>query len=299
MLDNIRKYFLSLLPNFDKVQIIDDMKSIRKELLETLPVLSAAQEFFKTWSFKSKEVEDFNQRFQKNVKQNRKINFVVAIYDLVNNISENLSTLEKLVDKHFADDVNRDGLTYVKVNLLKYVELVSFSIRYSRALLLWVYQNETNAIDKNQEVSLTKGEINWLKKNADAFFDMYPALSISKSELERAIANIPDILVDSDNIDVVASTVGINKLDPLKTNLIFGTTWNIIYHFRMAVAEWQVDRYKQTIEERRVLEYRLMMLKNSVSGNIDPKLEQNISYHETRLQAMNTKLLKFEEDLHG
>jgi hypothetical protein len=296
MLDVFKKYFRSLNPMIERSQIRDDLSNMRTEIENTLPLLAAAREFFKTWNFKSKEVDKFNENFQVSVK-NRKVNIVVAIADMILSIEKNHSALEKLVNKHFSDDIYKDGLTFVKLNLLRYVEVASFGLRYSRALLIWIYQMESKALDNTQDISLSKGEIKWITNNAQNFFAAYPALNVAKADLERAIGNIPDITVQDDNIDVVSSTVGVSKLDPLKLNFIFGTSFNIAYHIGMVWANWQLDRLNEMKNQTRVIEYRLMHLKNLSNGVQDPKLEENIRYNEERLQALTTKILKFEEEV--
>ena len=62
----------------------------------------------------------------------------------------------------------------------------------------------------------------------------------------------------------------------------------------MAVAEWQVNRYKAALEEKRALEYRLLALKEEREP--DARLQQEIAYTEGRLQKLNKKVIDMESD---
>lgn len=64
----------------------------------------------------------------------------------------------------------------------------------------------------------------------------------------------------------------------------------------MMIADWQVSRYKAAQEEKRMLEFRLLKLKLQSTGKADAKLDQNIEYTEQRLQQLNFKLHKMEQE---
>jgi primosomal protein N'' len=49
------------------------------------------------------------------------------------------------------------------------------------------------------------------------------------------------------------------------------------------------------MEEKRMLEFRLLQLKQAEEGKKDAKLQQQIEYTEGRLQKINYKLKKMEE----
>ncbi len=288
------QFLKKLLPSFEKNQIIEDIKNTRDELSETLPPLRSASEQFTRVDFKSRDVQEFQKRFVR-ATGDKSPNFVVAVCRMVESIDKNLNAVERLVDRYFAEDVIKDGMTYVRANLLQYVELMTFSIRYARHLLLWTYQVESQTADKSSPVNFTRGELSWLQDNTENFFKMYPFLTIPEDQLTKTINNIPDALITEDNVDVLAATVGLQKLDPFRMNFI-GVKFNPIYHVRMAVAEWQVARLKLAKEERNQLELRLQHMRGLQEGVQDPKREQLIKYSEERLQKMKAKIMKEEDE---
>jgi hypothetical protein len=102
---------------------------------------------------------------------------------------------------------------------------------------------------------------------------------------------IPDITVEVDNIDNVASATGLKNLDPLKIGA-YGLVLNPIYHLRMVYAEWQVARFDAAKEERKLLDYQILDMKNALEGKSDPKLERALEYSQDRMSKLNYKIEK-------
>lgn len=296
----ILEWFKSLMPSFSRSSIYEDLKFARKELQETLPPLAAASEFWARRDFVDRDVKKFDTDFDKATNQHhgRFRNFIDAMAEMVQRIETNLSVVEKLVDRHFAEDVIKEGLTYTRANILRYIEVLNFALRYSRHALLWTYMKETQAVEASSKIEMTKAELLWLELNQRAFAAAFNILMIKESDLTKAIGSIPDAVVDETTYDSIKATTGVNRLDPLAMNLI-GVRFNIFYRVQQYMAEWQDTRYKASIEERNVLELRLMNLKNQINGTPDPKLEARIEYEETRLQKLKAKILKYEEEVNG
>lgn len=292
------KYVSTLPATFDKRKVKEDIASLREELTQgTLPPYIASLELFEKGDFKSIEVQKVNQLISRELKATPGENFITITVSVLNNIKGNMDSLESLVNRVFAEDITKDSLTYLKANLLQYIELTGFAIRYARRLLLWTYINETNAVDEQPSTALTVGEIKWIKERESAFVRALITLSINKRDLEKAIDNIPDILITEDNQDMLNSTVGVNRLDPFKMGFIGDNiVLNPFYHIGMAIADWQVSRYKQIETEKKVLEFRLLHLKALANGNADARLEQKIEYDSARLEKLNFKLAKLEND---
>ena len=292
------KYVSTLPATFDKRKVKEDIASLREELTQgTLPPYIASLELFEKGVFKSGECQKINQTIMREMKGTQGENYITLIVSVLNNVKGNMDSLESMVNRVFAEDITKESLTYLKANLLQYIELTGFAIRYARRLLLWTYINETNAVDEQPSTSLTVGEVKWIKERESAFIRALVTLSINKRDLEKTIDSIPEILVTEDNHDMLNSTVGMNRLDPFKLGFIGDNIiLNPFYHIGMAIADWQVSRYKQIETEKKVLEFRLLHLKALAGGNSDARLEQNIEYQTARLEKLNFKLAKMEND---
>lgn len=295
----ILNWLSSLLPSFSKKDIFEDLRITNKELEETKSPIKAGSDFFSHREFKDPGVRSFNQEFLKSTGTSGKFtNFVTAMSRLLDQVDTNLGLLDKLVEKHFADDVLKEGLTYTRANLLRYIEVLNFALRYCRHALLWTYMLETKAADSTTDITLTEGEINWLNNNRSPFFAAFKILMIPKENLEKAINSIPDAIIDPSTYDGIKAVSGANRLDPLAMNFI-GVKCNPFYRLREYIVEWQDARYKASVEERNMLEMQLLNLKTKLDGRNDPKLEQHISYTEERLQKLKAKIFKYEEEANG
>lgn len=295
----IQDYLASLLPSFEADRVKKDILTLREELKNTtLPAYSAAADNFKRVNLIAKMTQDYDKRFQQIVKVDVRGNYVIVTNEVMHRLAGNLDALEELVDRYFANDVVAKGLTFLKANLIQYLEACSFALRYGRKLLLWTYQCETNAAKKDVAAmgqELTEYERNYLAKNAQHFANVIRILSGKAKELETAIEQCPDVVITAENVPVLQRTMGLAKTDPFKFNLI-PVKLNPIYHIRMAIAEYQVKCYKTAIEEKRTLEYQLMALENARTGKKDPKLEEAIEYNQNRLQKMNVDIQRMEEE---
>lgn len=297
---NFQQYIRSLLPSFGKSRVLDDIRLLKEELdSHTLPPYeNAAKVLGRRSRFQARDIQEFAKRFDKEVKTRTRGNFIVVIHETLKNTAQLLDTVEKLADKAYSNDIIAAGMSYYMANLLRYLETVSFVVRYSRKLLLWTYAAESNALENKVEEmgrELTKAEREWMQVHQEGFFRAITLLGKKPQELEQAFSEIPDMTIDPKTEDVVKRTVGLTRIDPLALGLI-PIAFNPIYHIRMAVAEWQVSRYKAAQEEKRLLEFRLLRLKELEAGKPgDVKLQEQIEYNTARLEKLNFKLAKMEE----
>lgn len=294
-----QEYIRSLLPSFTKSRMTEDLGLTREELKNTvLPVYQTAVKAFGSNRFKSPVLAEFEEEFKRNVRTDFRGTSVYVINETLEMMLKNLDVAEKAIGKYYSDDVMREAMTFLKVNLIQYIETATFVTRYARRHLLWVTQVEgahssTSKDEPNgRAITLTQGEIDWLNVQRYNFFT---ALSImggyKPAEVEKNLDDVPDIVITKDNAPVIEKTVGLMKTDPFQFGLI--PIWlNPIYHVRMTIAEYQVKRYKAAQREKEVIELRLLQLKTQKP---DARLQEQIEYNEGRLQNLNYELKEMEE----
>lgn len=294
----LRDFANALLPSFTKSQLIDDLTAIRKELKECIiPPYTTATQVFGKRKFKDEKVAEFEELFDKKVKTKFRGNIYGVTEQVLKRMLGNIDTLERLVEAHYADDVMKDATTYLQLNLVQYIETMTFVSRYARGMLAWSLILESAAMGSSDsvEASITKAEVEWLYAQRNNFFTALVIMSGDQKELQDNFNEIPDITVAQESIDAVLATVGLDRLDPFSFGLI--PVWlNPIYHIRMKVAEWQVARINAAKEEKKVLEMRIMHLKNLDAGKPDASLQKQIEYNEDRLMRLNQKLKEYEEE---
>lgn len=296
---NILKLVQGLLPSFERRRVLEDLHFKADELKETvLPCYKAAAEALGNHTFEDPELKKWAGKFGNDHRSGIKGNHLTVVAETAKRLNDNMSVIEKAVNAVFADDIVAAGLTFRKASLLQFVGYISFFLTYARRLLLWTYIAETAKLDLKSGVlskELSKGEMDWLLENADSFAKVVRMFSVKANDFEKALANIPDMIIRPDNLDNVSRTIGDDKLDPFRANLI-PARLNPIFAIRMRVAEWQVARYEAAKQERRVLEFRLLNLQQQAKGKDDPKVQQAIAYNEARLSRLNYRLKEMEEE---
>lgn len=292
------KYIQSLLPTFGKDRVLEDCRVTRTEIKDvTLPLYDTAVPLFKGYKFKSGDVQEQIASFNRLCHPGSD-NIITHIQKALKASLENLDEVEALVEKTYNEEVAGSGLTYLKANLLQFTECLNFVSRYARRYLLWIYVAETAQIpDSETDLSeaMAPAEIEWIKINFIPFCTALNVVSIPTTKVKKALNDIPDIVVTEENVRSLSATMGENKLDPFEVRLI--PVWlNPIYHIRMFVAEWQANRYKAALEERKLIELRHLNLKKRQEGKPDARLQKEIAYTEQRLRNINFKISKMEKD---
>lgn len=290
-------FLQSLIPNFEKNKVTEDLRITATELSEiTIPAYAESSNLLVSSVLKSKEIDDFNKILRRNIPGLNK-DLIKGIYEGLEIARENLDVVSDLINKTYNNEIAATGMTYLKANLLQYVEATAFVSKYARKFLIYIYVVECAEYKENSlkiNESLTKVEIAWIKDNIINFSQAFKIVSTPKAKLTKELHDIPDINITPDNEENLVR-VSSNKIDPFSLRLI--PIWlNPIYHIGMFVAEWQANRYKAAKEELKIIQLRKLHLERLSSGKADAKLEKEIAYLESRAQDLNYKIQKIEKD---
>jgi len=280
----IENYFRSILPSMEKAKIKEDLRNLQEELDgKTIPPYVGASDFFtRDYSFKSRPIQDLQKRLDKRINHKAK-NMVLLTRIALEQSSKNVGTIIDLVEEHYSNDVVRDGMTYLKINLLQYAESMSFMSIYSRRLLLVIYGLEGLG---GQEIDndLSR-DLRWVEKRFTDFLVCLRANLKTEKVIRKELDNIPDMVVKPEAIAAVKETVGITKIDPNEFGFI-SAKLNPLYHVQMAWTRFQVHRLRQAEEEKQLLEFKLAYLRNEAAGKKDAKLEEIIERYESRVSKL-------------
>jgi hypothetical protein len=295
----IKNFLSSLLPTFGKDRVLEDCRITRTEIKEfTQPAYDIAAPALKGYKFKSESVETLFATFSRMVKDAGRENPIVYIQKSWKPILENLDHMEKMVEKTYSEEVAGIGLTYMKANLLQFVEALHFVSKYARKFLLYVYICETAEYEEggtSVAESLTPSEMEWITANIVAFCTAFNVVSGNPNQVEKKLADIPDVVITEDNVGTLSATMGEHKIDPFQMKLI--PVWmNPIYHIGMFVAEWQATRYKAAKEELRLVQLRKLNLEKVSNGKPDAAVQKEIAHLEDRIQDLNYRIHKLEKD---
>lgn len=292
----LQQFVASVLPSFGKDRVMEDIRLTRTELKDiTLPAFHQAAVAFKGHKFKSKALADQIATFGRMVKGGSG-NVIEIIEKQLPIALKNLDEVEDLIERGFNEEVAGAGLTYMKANLLQFSECLHFVSRFSRKFLLYIFVCETAEYEDSGTTiaeSMTPAEIEYIRVNFVNYCTAFNAVVNQPQTVRKLLEDVPDILITSENVLSLSSTLGEKKLDPLQMKLI--PIWlNPIYHVGMFVAEWQADRYKVAKEELRLIQLRKLNLEKISAGKPDAHVQKEITYLESRVQTMNFKIAKME-----
>lgn len=297
-------FIKTLLPHLDKNNVLEDLRITSKELSDTvMPSFASAVDVFNTNKLRSGNNKDLGQVFFRNYdgsKSSKTPTFIHEINSKLNNVKKNLTYLDSQVKVLFSRDILSEGLTAKKAILLRAVENMSFLTRYAGDLLTLVYINESKEVATKSE-SEVEGMLPIVEaritKNISAFAKSLSQAGTKPEEFIAAIGKIPDVYVSPTSSGVLGSVYGIFSLDPFLLNSHKkGFIGNPIYHFQMLIAEYQVNRVKQDIEKKKSLELRKMHLELLLADTGDAALEKQISVIQERIDDLEFKIRKAEED---
>lgn len=290
----IENYVRSLLPSFEKVKIKEDLRNLQEVIDgKTLTPYKSASDFFnKDYKFQSRQMQEFQDMSQRSVKHRAK-NVILLSKSALEQSNKNLSVIIDLVDEHYSNDVVKDGLTYLKVNLLQYIESLNFMSAYARRLLLMAY-----ALEANPKLTIDKGmsrDLRWLEKNFSNYLVCVKAALLSERDFKKKLDDIPELIVEEESVGTVRATAGADKVDPMGFGFI-SVKMNPIYHLRSLWSRFQIHRLRLAQDEMEQMEFRLAHLRNKREGKADPKLEETIERYEIRIEKARYEL---EEMLDG
>lgn len=290
-------YIKSFLPQFSKDRVAE-LARINQSEIDTLviPSYKEAEAGLKTRDFKSKSIKDFSNTFKQNVGIASGDNIVTAIRKAMENVSKNNKYISDKTEETFESEVVIAGVTVLKANLIRLLELNSFLTRYSMRFLNYLYILETEAVNADPRYtkdSLSMGEIAWLEKSFLDFCFALRVCSKSDKEVTKLISTIPDVVL-GEGAEAVIQTLGESKVDPFNTKPLSGFTNSPIFHVRLIVAQYQANRYKEQKELKKILELRLLNLQNSQSGKPNAATEKEIDYIQSRVDRISEDLRQAE-----
>lgn len=287
----IDSYLASLLPSVEQVKVKEQLRNLSEEMTEkTLPPFKAASDYFSPqYKFKSRAMQGLQKRFDRKLDRREK-NFILSTLSALELNVKNINKSIEMVDEYFSNDIMKDGMSYLQVNLMQYVESLQFVSMYSRRLLLVAYGVE--AMNVPDERGLSR-DLRWVEKNFEHFLICLKAHFGGVKKLEKSLEDIPDAKATPESVGVLKATAGLNKIDPMEFSFI-SATLNPIYHGRMAWEKVQRYFYNSASEEKQLLEFKLMNLRMEAEGKQDARLQETIAKVEARVEKLHYEMQEYE-----
>lgn len=289
----ISGYISSLRESFTKADIDQDIRLIRDTLKEVLASYKTATENFGKRSYLSQTAKDYDAAYKKNVKGARSnMSIVNGVYNFLQQLDDKLRIVESNVNVEGKADYIREAIGAMDVIIIRYLELARFGVEYSNRLLLALIRCEANVANKDDELTdITRAEVDYIANNSANYWETLSKLGKTAKELDHSFKSIPDIVLNKDNADSIAAISGREKLDPMALGFL-PVAWNPFYHIGMMIAEYQAEQFEKVVEERNMIQFKLLQLKKIEQGQADPALERRIEVSQKRLDKLNFDIQK-------
>ncbi len=290
---NFSNYFKQLLPYFGRDRAVEDARVVRNELITVaIPSYELAMEAFKT-ELVSKRVLGYAKQYKLMV-GNHKGTFVLDILERLKKLTKVLDAIDGELAKNFDNKVVTEAMDVRKANVLRALESIGFISKFSISLLNVVYVDETAAYGKTQPVSsdVQQGEYARIERLFIDFCSLLKSLTEAKDPV-KAFAEIPE--VQADGVEQLRDVFSDDRVDPFSLFTQSNFRGNPIYFIRTVMVDWQMDRFKHTQEQKKLLELRLLHLQRRMQNNPDASIERDIEVTSSRVASLAEKLRKFEE----
>ncbi|EKC0519036.1 hypothetical protein OOS50_004025 [Escherichia coli O157] len=293
---DFKEFIRGLKPLFKRNGVADALESIRDEISNTAipyyetsaPLLQKGESAL--WKLADK---DLHQRLTRV----RSGSWVENVHLALRNAVDLIPEIVKRVNKNLEIDVAADGLSFKEAALVRLVESLSFYVGYARTLLrATIICESMPGGDKALGEFFTKNDIAYLTANMYGFATATEVLCGQKQQILAGLDKIPDVIV-SDEDGVGNGLYNAGNTDPMRLgmwNPQMTNSW--IYRFRIYRSEKEEAALQVAKEEAQALEYWILSLKQQQqnAGN-DPKIQQQIEYHEDRLKTLRYNIKRKEE----
>lgn len=287
-------FFKSLLPNFEKKRMISDIESTFKEMKITSEMYNVVPGDYIPVIKSKFSVLDKAIKNEVSMYRGDLINFLSIL------IGERIKEKDALVD--YVDDVFtnvilKDTLDYQKVNLLRYIEGISFFNTYARKLILVATNYRTDNKTAVSVVDKMDEEFIHNPVNIKTFATVVASLNSSVNSVKLALNKLANVTFNPEMHNLVLRQQGAN-VDPLAFGFI-PLVGHITYSVGMQINLYLSKRQELAEAEAEKLKITVLMLRRQAEATVDEveiaRLTKQIDYFNNRINKLTAHLEDMSE----
>lgn len=295
---SLTSFVRSLEPIYERRQIRDAITAVRTELEDfTQPVLKDYVAFYQNRLVRSETARLFKRKLASQVSYRDSL-WAVVMQESLDTLRKDLNVIDDIVRADFTGTIASDDISFNRANVLRFIELSGFYVRYMRKLILATIGEESRFVPRATPFNISQGEAEIVTLGMDSFVRFTAMILRTKQSFGQVMRGISDASMTTNELEVVTSALGIPKTDPFSLSS-YNKQFNPILSLGKAFAEWQVKRFQAAKEERTSLQLRLQELREleqESGGTPNPKLQQFITHTEKRIEGLDYSIGKFEEE---
>lgn len=273
----------SLPDKIDKADLTQRIESTRKVIEEDIAIY-LNDRMVTLIDIDAKENEFIKRAFK------GRGSWLVFVKNTMPRVLSKLDLISKRIDRTFAREVYKDGLTLRQSYILTSLSSIEMISRLTSSIVFQAIYN--NVTEKGIDVAPpSPANIKYVKDNVVSYFQLLEIYAKRDNEFERAIDSVRDDVIAA-NIEET-DNVAAYQQDPLMMNFI-ATEWNPIFMVGKRIAAWQHARYLKRKEEKLSVELQLDALSG---GSDDPAIARQIDYMQKRINKLQKSITDYEEEI--
>lgn len=287
-------FFKSLLPNFEKGRLVSDVESTFKEMKITREMYMVIPgDYIPVIKTKFSALD----KAAKNSISMYRGDMISLIANVIDERLKEKDNLMDYIDDTFSKVVLKETLDYQKVNLLRYIEGISFFNTYARKLILVATnyrvddRTVSSVVDKMNEAYVNDAQ------NIKTFVAVLSSLTSSVNSVKTALSKMANVTFNPDMHNLILRQQGANT-DPLAFGFlpIIGT---VTYKVGLAINLYLSRRQELAQEEAEKLKLTVLLLRRKAESTVDvdevTKLTKQIEYYNNRINKISASIEDMSE----
>lgn len=293
-------FFKKLIPNFDKRKLMSQCDVLQQQLDDILlPSLNTVNDIYNV-NQRKQTVSPTGIKFEKDLQRAIRpqlgvlasSDYVTILLTTTTQLKSKLVILRKWVDETFAGNIDKNGINYRQLQILRMIDLGLFYVRFGLKMVdQIIYEEcEIGGLAKGEK-PLTPAEIKWLLKNQETFFRLCQIYTIKDIDFDKMIRATSELVVsESEEL----GPQGANT-DPFRTNYVPVISW-LAEGIGNVILQYQHKTYEANKTRLRVLQLRLQLLQQQQQeGNADPAIQRQIDYYTNLVKKLEQEINSYEK----
>lgn len=257
--------------------------------------LKYASELYKSnQAFKSKEAKELVEQFYRLTKIQNK-NFFTDLMQALDLAVERAREVKSVMTKTMPKLITRDTLTYRQLGYMQFCAGVDFVINFAPKVLTYLMRAETCVLSGEKvESHYSKAALSDITENYLQFIQVIRVVGLKTSTVLTDLEQALDIVVEDDKVDVMASTHGSDKINPVRQGFL-PPAINPFRIIGMAMAEYQAKRYHQLQEQLSLFQVLLAYQKQLLEKEVDPAVERRVEELSSIIEELQLRIKKMEQ----
>lgn len=235
-----------------------------------------------------KELVNFNRN--SGIKAKNISELVLTIYSVLENMNKMSSELSGLIDKDLPDLLSKEAITVKQASIMVVIGNYGNVVLFTSDIILYII----GLLDKKlngKALSFIKAKLLEIQNTLYSYSKVLEFFITNKNIIKDLSKQSNDRVLSSNG-----KSNSLLALSSFKSKIkLVGFIGNPIYHFRMWLVDREISSYETLKEKKKLTELAILDLRARQNGEVDPKIQKAIEYHEDKLDRIEYKIRKIEE----